>query len=204
MNKIFYLFFILFIIYNNTLLCSNDLILELKKQISNLNNLKKLVKLKERQLNNLKISGSKNVWNFFDRNNNESVIMVRNRLLKELNSLNIKINDIESNLILKRNFLIEKIDDMILNKEYLELLNYIDDLYYDNLIKNQPSNEKIVDIELQHERNLKINEYLLKIKKFIDYLNVKINLISKYHINYDINNIKKQINNLENQYKLIK
>jgi|GEM_PF-4832631 len=204
MNKIFYLFFILFIIYNNTLLCSNDLILELKKQISNLNNLKKLVKLKERQLNNLKISGSKNVWNFFDRKNNESVIMVRNRLLKELNSLNIKINDIESNLILKRNFLIEKIDDMILNKEYLELLNYIDDLYYDNLIKNQPSNEKIVDIELQHERNLKINEYLLKIKKFIDYLNVKINLISKYHINYDINNIKKQINNLENQYKLIK
>ena len=202
MNKLLHIYLFLLLFFIN--IFSDDTIIIINKSINEFINIKNLIKIKENQLNNLKIKSGQSIWDFFNRNTNESIIQNKNRLLKEINSLNIKLKNIEEELLLTRNNFILSIESKISDNEYFKILNFIDDLYYNKLVKLQFEMEyNISDKELVQKRNLIIKDYTLKINEFIKYLQYKKDLIDKYKLNYnkDIDIINNQILNLKNIIK---
>ncbi len=202
MNKLLHIYLFLLLFFIN--IFSDDTIIIINKSINEFINIKNLIKIKENQLNNLKIKSGQSIWDFFNRNTNESIIQNKNRLLKEINSLNIKLKNIEEELLLTRNNFILSIESKISDNEYFKILNFIDDLYYNKLVKLQFEMEyNISDKELVQKKNLIIKDYTLKINEFIKYLQYKKDLIDKYKLNYnkDIDIINNQILNLKNIIK---
>lgn len=191
-KKIFLITFLFFYVF----IFSDELILNFKNDINELSNLNNLVKTKEKQLNNLKLKTKKTVWNFMDRNNNEIIIQNKNQLIKELNILYQQIQNIKNKLLTNRESFLINLENKITDPEYFKILDYIDNLYYEYLLKVLNENQIVTDRELLEKRNLLIKNTLLKTKKFINHLNLKLKLIEKHNINFDKRLIIEQINNL--------
>jgi hypothetical protein len=196
MKKLLILFIIL--LFNTFLIYALNLD-DVYMQLKNLKEIENNIKFKELEITKLKLKSTNNAWDFINRRSNEQIIQKRSNLMRELNNLYFKQQQIIDDLLNKREEIIKNLDKYKNIHSFVEILNSLDDLQYNKLIQ--------LDFDFKITNNNELNKRhleLLKSKRkeimnYLDYLELKQKLFKELNKPDFSEQIIKQRENLKNK-----
>ena len=196
MKKLLILFMIL--LFNTFLIYALNLD-DVYMQLKNLKEIENNIKFKELEITKLKLKSTNNAWDFINRRSNEQIIQKRSNLMRELNNLYFKQQQIIDDLLNKREEIIKNLDRYKNIHSFVEILNSLDDLQYNKLIQ--------LDFDFKITNNNELNKRhleLLKSKRkeimnYLDYLELKQKLFKELNKPDFLEQIAKQRENLKNK-----
>jgi len=196
MKKLLILFIIL--LFNTFLIYALNLD-DVYMQLKNLKEIENNIKFKELEITKLKLKSTNNAWDFINRRSNEQIIQKRSNLMRELNNLYFKQQQIIDDLLNKREEIIKNLDRYKNIHSFVEILNSLDDLQYNKLIQ--------LDFDFKITNNNELNKRhleLLKSKRkeimnYLDYLELKQKLFKELNKPDFLEQIAKQRENLKNK-----
>ena len=196
MKKLLILFMIL--LFNAFLIYALNLD-DVYMQLKNLKEIENNIKFKEVEITKLKLKSTNNAWDFINRRSNEQIIQKRSNLMRELNNLYFKQQQIIDDLLNKREEIIKNLDKYKNIHSFVEILNSLDDLQYNKLIQ--------LDFDFKITNNNELNKRhleLLKSKRkeimnYLDYLELKQKLFKELNKPDFSEQIIKQRENLKNK-----
>jgi len=196
MKKLLILFIIL--LFNTFLIYALNLD-DVYMQLKNLKEIENNIKFKELEITKLKLKSTNNAWDFINRRSNEQIIQKRSNLMRELNNLYFKQQQIIDDLLNKREEIIKNLDKYKNIHSFVEILNSLDDLQYNKLIQ--------LDFDFKITNNNELNKRhleLLKSKRkeimnYLDYLELKQKLFKELNKPDFLEQIAKQRENLKNK-----
>jgi len=196
MKKLLILFMIL--LFNAFLIYALNLD-DVYMQLKNLKEIENNIKFKEVEVTKLKLKSTNNAWDFINRRSNEQIIQKRSNLMRELNNLYFKQQQIIDDLLTKREEIIKNLDKYKNIHSFVEILNSLDDLQYNKLIQ--------LDFDFKITNNIELNKRhleLLKSKRkeimnYLNYLELKQKLFKELNKPDFSEQIIKQRENLKNK-----
>jgi hypothetical protein len=196
MKKLLILFMIL--LFNAFLIYALNLD-DVYMQLKNLKEIENNIKFKEVEITKLKLKSTNNAWDFINRRSNEQIIQKRSNLMRELNNLYFKQQQIIDDLLNKREEIIKNLDKYKNIHSFVEILNSLDDLQYNKLIQLNFDFKITNNIEL-NKRHLELLKSKRKeIMNYLDYLELKQKLFKELNKPDFSEQIIKQRENLKNK-----